>query len=359
MIRILIAFLLSFIITYLIIRSKHLHESVSGDLDVDGPQKFHTISVPRIGSIGIAIGLVLSAAFQASNFPFFPEMILLVCSLPVFAIGLAEDLTKKISVRIRLICAIISATFLTYLAPLEITSIGIPIVDDILSLKMFSSALAIFAITGLVNAYNIIDGFNGLASMTGVFTLIAIGCVGAMLDDPMLEYLSIAMAASILGFFLWNYPRGLIFLGDGGAYLIGFWIAGLSILIVCRHQEVSPWFSLLINGYPITETMFTIYRRKIHQNKNPGLPDGTHLHTLMYRRTLPSLLKSKKMISAKTRNAMVAPSIAIFLIPILAISIIFYKSSLILSTTFIIFLITYIKLYSSIVHFKIRDIFIK
>ncbi len=85
---------------------------------------------------------------------------------------------------------------------------------------------------------------------------------------------------------MYNYPRGLVFLGDGGAYLIGFWVASLSVLLVYRHQEISPSFALLINIYPIIETLFSIYRRRIHQGKCPGQADRLHFHTLIYRRLL-------------------------------------------------------------------------
>ena len=122
--------------------------------------------------------------------------------------------------------------------------------------------------------------------MVGIITLLALGYVAYCLGDKVIIFLSLAMASAILGFFIWNYPQGLIFLGDSGAYLIGFWISSLSILICHKHPEVSPWFALLINGYPITETLFTIYRRKIHQGKSPGSPDGIHFHTLIYRRIL-------------------------------------------------------------------------
>ena len=82
---------------------------------------------------------------------------------------------------------------------------------------------------GLPNAYNIIDGFN----------------------DPVLASTCLIVLGAIGGFFIWNYPRGLILLGDGGAYLIGFLIACLSILLVQRNPAVSPWLALLVNAHPI------------------------------------------------------------------------------------------------------------
>jgi UDP-N-acetylmuramyl pentapeptide phosphotransferase/UDP-N-acetylglucosamine-1-phosphate transferase len=136
--------------------------------------------------------------------------------------------------------------------------ITFPILDLLFGIPSFGFIFTVFAITGLTNAYNIIDGLNGLASMVGVITLLALGYISYETGDRSLLYLSGAMIAAILGFFIWNYPKGSIFLGDGGAYLIGFWIASLSVLIVSRHQEISPWFAVLANIYPIVETIFTI-----------------------------------------------------------------------------------------------------
>ena len=100
MISLLSAFFASFIATLLIIRFKHLHGKFSGDHDLAGPQKFHAESVPRIGGISIAIGLLAATLINLpSNVAEPLKVILLLCAIPTFAIGLAEDLTKKIGVK--------------------------------------------------------------------------------------------------------------------------------------------------------------------------------------------------------------------------------------------------------------------
>jgi UDP-N-acetylmuramyl pentapeptide phosphotransferase/UDP-N-acetylglucosamine-1-phosphate transferase len=214
-----------------------------------------------------------------------------------------EDLCKRVSVKTRLLFTAIGALLATILLGAQIPSLDIPGIDYLLTLPALSILLTIFAITGVSNAYNIIDGFNGLSSMVGIITLLAIAYIGFVLGDTTIIFLSLVMVGAILGFFIWNYPQGFIFLGDGGAYLIGFWIAALSIWLCARHPEVSPWFALLINGYPIMETLFSIYRRKILQNKSPGKPDGIHFHTLIYRR----ILQAKHFDSALSANARTAP----------------------------------------------------
>jgi UDP-N-acetylmuramyl pentapeptide phosphotransferase/UDP-N-acetylglucosamine-1-phosphate transferase len=138
-------------------------------------------------------------------------------------------------------------------------------------------------------------------------------------------------------------------LGDGGAYLIGFWIASLSILLVSRHSEISPWFALLINGYPILETIFTIYRRKIHQGKSPGLPDGIHFHTLIYRRILGADTHENKLF---TSNAKTAPYLWVLAGMSIAPAVLWWHSTPIMMTACLLFIVIYVWLYARIVKFK-------
>lgn len=346
------AFFSSFIATLLIIRLKHLHQRFSADWDLSGPQKFHKRIVPRIGGISIAIGLFIAILFRLKNTPN-PniEISLLISAIPTFSIGLLEDLTKKISVQLRLLFTAMSAGLFVYLLQAQITRLDIPLLDFVFTLPIITGMLTVFAITGLANAYNIIDGFNGLASMVGIITLLAISYISYVVADPLLLYLSLIMAGAILGFFIWNYPRGLIFLGDGGAYLIGFWIACLSILLTYRHQQISPWFALLINGYPILETLFTIYRRKIHQGKSAGQPDGIHFHTLIYRRILQPSHQNENAFSA---NARTAPYLWVLSGMSITPAVLWWESSSILMAASLIFAVTYVYVYRKIVRFKIQ-----
>jgi len=352
MIYLLIAFFTSFVATILIIRTQKLHGAMSADHNLDGPQKFHTKAVPRIGGLAIGLGIYLAIAFQVSNrLQLEPEIFLIFCSLPTFLIGLTEDLTKNISVRVRLLFTALSALLAVELLGAEIRSLDTPLLDYLFTLPVIPTIFTVFAITGLANAFNIIDGFNGLSSMVGIISLLALGYMGIHFDDSLIIFLSFTMAASILGFFIWNYPRGLIFLGDGGAYLIGFWIATLSVMIVCRHEEISPWFALMLNAYPILETLFTIYRRKFHQGKNPGHPDGIHFHSLIFRRILnrTNITSEADWFSA---NAKTSPYLWVLSSLAAIPAIMFWQSTIILMTFFLLFVISYVWLYKRVVTFK-------
>lgn len=346
----LIAFMTSFICTFLLLRYQHLHDHLSGDEDLIGPQKVHINIVPRIGGISIAAGLLSTYSLRLND-PLFKDIIiqLILCATPVFLIGLAEDLTNKVSIKVRLFFTALSSLIFIYTFKSQITTIGFPMADFLLKAPVVAGFFTIFAVSGLSNSYNIIDGFNGLSSMVGALTLLGLGYIGILIGDPVISNPSFIMVGAILGFFVWNYPKGLIFLGDGGAYLIGFWIAILSILTVNRHPDISPWFAILINGYPIFETLFTIYRRKIHQGKSPGQPDGMHFHSLLFRRVLNKKSHGASSLSA---NAKTAPFFWILSCSTIIPALIWRNSTIHLITALCIFICIYIFLYSRVVRFK-------
>ncbi|QWE10894.1 glycosyltransferase [Polynucleobacter sp. es-EL-1] len=352
MIGLLASFFLSFIATLLIIRFQSLHSHLSADSDLSGPQKFHQVSVPRIGGVSIAIGIFASTLSRLqSDDGLTTEALLMICAVPAFAIGLTEDLTKIVSARTRLAFTAIAALLACIYLGAQINRLDIPGVDYLLSISLIAIIFTVFAITGLANAYNIIDGFNGLASMVGAITLMGLAYVSFAVGDSIMMYLSLVMAASILGFFLWNYPRGLIFLGDGGAYLIGFWIAVVTVMLVARHESISPWFALLINAYPIVETLFTIYRRKFRQGKSPGHPDGIHLHTLIYRRILNPICHAHKD-DLFTANAKTSPYLWALTLFAIAPALLWWDSNVIQITFLLIFMVSYVWLYKRIVTFR-------
>ena len=105
------------------------------------------------------------------------------------------------------------------------------------------------------------------------------------------------------GFMLVNWPLGKLFLGDGGAYFLGFVVAWLAVYLLARHVELPAWAPMLVFGYPILEVCFSVYRRK-KRNLNPGHPDRLHLHSLVKRRVVSRLLpNSSNMVRNSATGA--------------------------------------------------------
>ena len=351
-----LAFFVSLLATLALVRYQHLHHHFSGDSDLSGPQKFHSHSVPRIGGIGIFLAILVAGAVASGFFKLERGLLLLqltCCALPAFLVGLIEDVTKKIGVKSRLFATAISALLAGYFLKVWVVDVDISTIDWLLSFSLLSIIFTVIAITGLANAYNIIDGFNGLASMVAMISLLAIGYVAFKTNDAPLANTCLIMIGAISGFFIWNYPRGLIFLGDGGAYLIGFSVATLSILLVNRNPSVSPWFVLLVNAYPIFETLFTIWRRKVHQGKNPGLPDGAHFHSLIYRRIIRwAEAHDTNETASYAKNAKTSPYL--WLLSTLGIfpAIIWWETTWVLQCFVLLFCVSYVWAYNAVVKFK-------
>jgi hypothetical protein len=112
--------------------------------------------------------------------------------------------------------------------------------------------------------------------------------------------------AVVFGFFVFNWPKGAIFLGDAGAYLIGFWVVELGILLAMRNPQISPMAPVVAGLLPLIETLFSMYRRKVVRGLPINQPDALHLHTLVYRRLLfnPQFIYTSEQLNSL--NAKVA-----------------------------------------------------
>ena len=353
-----LSFLASFLVNLWVVRFNYLHARFTSDSDFSGIQKFHTRAVPRVGGIAIIFGIFLAIGvryFENSEVGMF-GFLMLACSLPVFLSGLVEDLTKKIGVKVRLLAAIISAILAGYIVGGWLTSVQVLGIDNLMIVyPTIAIAITCFAVAGVSNAFNIIDGYNGLSSMTAVMILLGICYVAFKVNDYSIMICALAMIGALAGFLVWNYPRGLIFLGDGGAYLIGFWIAELSVLLTARHSEVSKWFPLLLCMYPIFETLFSIYRRVIIKKVHPGLPDASHLHQLIYKRIVRWSIGSNEESLQIQRNALTAPYLWILCLLAVIPALLFWRYHLLLKLFALIFAIVYVWTYWSIVRYKFPE----
>ncbi len=277
---------------------------------------------------------------------------LIGCALPAFVAGLAEDLTKTQSPRRRLFFTVVSAGLAAWGLGAIIHRTDIPGIDWLVTFSIPAVLLTLFAVAGVANSINIIDGFNGLASMCVVLMLTAIAYVAFQAHDHVVALSALAGLGAVMGFFVWNFPAGLIFLGDGGAYFLGFYVAELAVLLVHRNPEVSPLCPLLMCIYPIFETVFSMYRRKFIRGRPVGMPDGVHLHSLVYRRLMRWAVGDRTAKVLTRRNSMTAPYLWLLSMMSIAPAMVFWSNSAVLGALIILFAGTYVFLYASIVRFR-------
>lgn len=301
---------LSFLISLVLVASQRWHGRHSFDHDLQGIQKFHTQPVPRIGGLALMSTLLLMAGgtfWLPELFPstYFMRLILmLTASLPIFVAGITEDLTKQVSVKTRLTAAFASALLGSWLLDATVNELDIWGIDNLLTWTPAALMVTAIAVAGGANAINIIDGFNGLSAGVVAIMCGAFGWLGWQVGDEQILLLALLGGTVAFGFMGINYPRGRLFLGDGGAYFLGFWVAEIAVLLV-RHPAINAWQVLSICAYPVIEVLYSIYRRKVVLKVSPGAPDDLHLHTLIYRRAASRPLRDNNVAPWK-RNAAVA-----------------------------------------------------
>lgn len=244
-------------------------------------QKIHREYVPPFG------GIVIFTVFFTYIYFFLPNSILLEWyilfpSLLIAFVGLIEDLFGRATVTLRFFSILISSFIFVYvtenLPVIEIIFIG-PVINDNNLIKIIFFSIAL---TALSNGTNMIDGMNGLCG----FTLLSIvfGLLGLNYLNSNLNLLNeelIVLAVLIIIFLFLNFPYGKIFLGDMGAYWLG-WIQGVIIIIIFSNSNHNTWTAALLVFYPIMEVIFSTIR-KLFIGKNPLNPDSNHLHLKIFK----------------------------------------------------------------------------
>jgi len=326
----------------------------------DMPQRFHKGHVPRLGGAGILIGMgvawlvagVPPDPFNVS-WPLKSSLLTLLCILPAALSGIVEDVTQRVSVRYRLGLTIGSGLLLCWVLKLGLARTGIGFIDGWLESMPYAAMLfAALAIGGLPHAFNIIDGYNGLAGTVAVLVCLALSHVALQVGDRQLAAMVLCLVGATVGFLIWNYPRGKIFAGDGGAYVWGLVIALAAVTLVQRHPVVSPWFPMLLLIYPVWETLFSIYR-KLARGQSPGTADALHFHQLIFRRIVRVAFADDEARQLLARNNRTSPYLWIFAAMTVVPAVLFWNNTPVLIAFTLLFVATYVAAYLMIVRFKV------
>ena len=331
--------LTSFILCALILLTLRWHGHLSLDHCL-GVQRMHEAPTPRIGGLAIIIALavgVMQLEPESNNI----LRTQFALGFILFSFGFIEDLTKKVSVALRLWAGFIPGVLGYFLAGISLSYVGWAPLDWALSFTPVAVLFGAFAVGGLTHAINIIDGFNGLCAGASLWALSAIIIIALQVGDSALALSNLVVVASIVGFLFFNWPFGKIFLGDGGSYLLGFCVAWSSVLLAMRNPEVSPFALLLICVYPITEVLYSIVRR-LKSKRRTGQPDRLHLHQLV---ASAWVYPNCGSLSGIYKNSLTGLLMSLLMVPPLLAAITFYRQTTVLFWACVLFVLVYHVLY--------------
>lgn len=332
---------------FILVLTKRWHGQLTLD-HTDGCQKFHTTPTPRVGGIGILGGLLVFSALS----PPLSELLtpLLFAGLPAFIAGLGEDVTSRVGVPVRLAATVLSGLIACLACGFWLSGVDVPGVDLLLAFPLVAIPITAIALAGVANAVNIIDGFNGLAGGAALIIAGALGVMAAVAGDEALARTCFGLAAVLVGFLAVNFPAGKIFLGDGGAYFLGFTLGWLSVLLVERNPtQVSPWAGLLVCGYPVLEMFFSMWRKTRREGAHMSRPDRLHLHMLINQRVVRHAFPKASPLA---RNALTSPACWVFSFVTVTLAVLFMNSGVLLAAGFLLSAALYGAVYTRIAKFR-------
>lgn len=276
--------------------------------DATAIQSMHVGLTPRVGGVAIFGALACSVVFA-------PEALVreyaefIVATALIFFVALKEDLGYSVSPRARLLTVSVASLIAIGLVGEWLARIGLPFLDQLLEFWFIGIPFTIFITAGVSNGFNLIDGVNGLAAMTAVFAAVSMALIAQQAGYLPMVGLGMLLAAVVTGFFLLNYPFGYIFLGDAGAYTIGFVLSWFGIATLINAPAVSPWAILLTLFWPLADTLLAMYRRS-RSNRNAMLPDRLHVHQLVMRGIeIRYLGRKRRQLSNSLTTLVLAPFI--------------------------------------------------
>ena len=312
-------------------------------------QRIHTKETPRMGGFIMLISLWLYAIFSSETETSKIIYLILVSFIPAFLITLKEDIFHNVGPLIRLFGLLASSLLFAFCYHGTWPTIEIPYLSIILNHWLIALIFYPLAITAISNGMNLIDGVNGLCASAALAIMGCLLFLAHQTNDTLLLLVIFSLISVTVTFLIFNYPSGRIFLGDLGAYFLGFSLAILTILFFVRHPELPTINAILILIYPATELVFSLSRRLLAK-RSPYHADTEHLHMKLF------LVFRPNSNFKKIANALVMP-VMFFLwaFPLITLPWVFQKPFFILAAIFI-FIFSYVYLYfkipNKIVHIK-------
>jgi UDP-GlcNAc:undecaprenyl-phosphate GlcNAc-1-phosphate transferase len=256
-----------------------------------GQRRIHQIAVPRLGGIAIFASVIvallsLTLVHNAITQNLRPElkaiMAVLVCSLLVLLLGIYDDI-RGANASVKLI-SLGCITVLFYGLGGRIEGLSIPFVGQVIVHPLVGFALTLVWVVGITNAFNLIDGVDGLASGSALFSTLVLLINSMIQGHARVTLVTLALAGALAGFLRYNFNPASIFLGDSGSLFVGFLLAALSVQGSQKASTaVAVAIPLLAFGLPVVDTAVTIGRRLL-SGKPVFQGDREHIHHMLLAR---------------------------------------------------------------------------
>ena len=342
--KIILAVLISFIIQITIYFFIKFLSSKGIMSNYFAKQKIHEGEVPRVGGLLFLSSFLITLIIIEINYLLL-ILPLVFGSLIVFIFSFYEDLKQSLSPYFRLIILFIGSFVFTFFS--DLPDINISLLQLIKDYEIIKILLFILSLMLLMNGFNFIDGLNGLSSFNFISIISSVLYIGYSFNDTFIVNLSALIIVFAIIVFLFNFPFGKIFLGDSGSYIYALFSGALIIYLFQRHSQLPTLLAMVILSYPITEMLFSIFR-KIFIKYSPFKPDVNHLHHLMFKRLRGNLRSRNNMASLMMLPFCIIP----FLLTYFSINYNLNDNFFKFIVYVIIYVICYLFLFQSIRNFK-------
>ncbi|HSW60114.1 MAG TPA: MraY family glycosyltransferase [bacterium] len=257
-----------------------------GFVDKVNQRKIHIGVIPRIGGIGIALGTLfpLFLLYFYNNFvsrTLFGStenvVVIIFGGLSISLLGLFDDI-KGVSAKLKLLFQIFLAIIAIYCG-FSINAMSTP--WGVIQLGWAGYVITVLWIVGIINAFNLIDGMDGLSSGVSFFACITIMSLSIVNGYMFVALVSAALAGAVVGFLVYNFNPAKIFMGDAGSMFIGYILAVLSLKNQSKgHTIVSMLVPIIAMGLPILDTTLAFLRRFL-RNQSIFSADKQHIHHIL------------------------------------------------------------------------------
>lgn len=254
-------------------------------------RRLHTRAIPRLGGVAVFLSVLLGLAplllirnlFTESFRPTAPRLlVILVPAGLTLILGVVDDLFGLNASQKFAGLAFISVIF--YVMGGRIENVSIPFVGTVHLPVVVGIVLTVIWVVSIANAFNLLDGIDGLATGAAIFSSLVVMFIALTQQKPLVIALALVLSGSLVGFLRYNFHPASIFLGDSGALLVGFMLAGLSVEGTQKASTaVTVAIPIIAFGLPIVDTGVTVIRRFVSR-KPLFLGDREHIHHMLLER---------------------------------------------------------------------------